>query len=907
MKIEQIVSCLGSIVFAGLGAFAQISPANVDVASPLDVDAYLLDTAEATVSRAVAIDGAGTFGATLVVVTPGPGLNIRIVHPNGAVSAIGSTQPGVTITAADLRSTGSQVMGSILPKGYWTTFSLNPPAVDGPYQLVIDRGTFSGQAGIILLKIAKFGIASRISMPPIAQSGSGIPIRIESFAGDTPVPTPTTQLTLVKRVSPAPVVFENLQLISTTPADPGFVTSTYSFKARRTVAGTETIDLKVDSVDPGVVINSASGFIVADEFNPSLVATLDLTVRRPSALNLTLAHLSIQSSFKQTLPSPTLQLQGTQWQGSIQGLAPGDYEIFGDAAGGAAQPFQRKVRTSFTVTPQYSNGVTWTEAPFDANANSLYDGIRFQFQMQVVQAGNYRFSLEVKSSNGGIAQPENRVALSPGQQTVQVNLGWRQIREQLGTNGPYTVSDVRVFFEKPNAEFDAVFNETPNRATGGYPLSQFENDDFRFLQTAVFSTVNDAGGLIQQLNVALGVTGPAANCTLGAGLYTPSGDLVADHRSRVTLVNGVTTPVASFPGEVIRRKNINGPYWIRNISLLCVDTQGFERSAEWKAGAVSGPYLATAFRGGSPTFNLRYQPATSTVASGGTASSSVFSDPADYFDATAIAAVTAPAGWQLTYRPGETFELIPNGFFNFSFSVPAGTRAGTYLINTRANGGGVVRHKALPVNVTGGPAGAASAVNVSAQVTATTSNIFFSRLTGLYNVTLTITNSGGQAIGGPITAGILNLPTGIALSNATGFFNGVPFIHVSNAGLSPGQSAAAALQFYLPSNSTPLSFGRAAYSGPFPPTALSLVCPAASATRNAAYSSSAQASGGITTYAFSVSQGALPTGLTLSSVTGAITGTPSQAQASAFTLTVTDAAQPTGQTTTAACSISVGP
>jgi hypothetical protein len=59
-----------------------------------------------------------------------------------------------------------------------------------------------------------------------------------------------------------------------------------------------------------------------------------------------------------------------------------------------------------------------------------------------------------------------------------------------------------------------------------------------------------------------------------------------------------------------------------------------------------------------------------------------------------------------------------------------------------------------------------------------------------------------------------------------------------------------------------------------------------------AYSTTLAATGGITPYTWSISQGALPTGLTLSSPTGAITGAPTSPGTASFTVTLTDSGNP---------------
>ncbi len=74
---------------------------------------------------------------------------------------------------------------------------------------------------------------------------------------------------------------------------------------------------------------------------------------------------------------------------------------------------------------------------------------------------------------------------------------------------------------------------------------------------------------------------------------------------------------------------------------------------------------------------------------------------------------------------------------------------------------------------------------------------------------------------------------------------------------------------------------------------------------NTAYSASVMAAGGILPYNWSVSAGSLPAGLFLDSASGIISGTPTIAATSSFTITVTDSTTPTPLTTSAVLSITI--
>lgn len=83
---------------------------------------------------------------------------------------------------------------------------------------------------------------------------------------------------------------------------------------------------------------------------------------------------------------------------------------------------------------------------------------------------------------------------------------------------------------------------------------------------------------------------------------------------------------------------------------------------------------------------------------------------------------------------------------------------------------------------------------------------------------------------------------------------------------------------------------------------ISLLCPGASGTKNVAYSSALTAVGGTAPYTYSITGGALPTGLALNTSTGAITGIPSAVGLFSFTAHVVDSL---GAPASVNCSINI--
>lgn len=145
----------------------------------------------------------------------------------------------------------------------------------------------------------------------------------------------------------------------------------------------------------------------------------------------------------------------------------------------------------------------------------------------------------------------------------------------------------------------------------------------------------------------------------------------------------------------------------------------------------------------------------------------------------------------------------------------------------------------------------------------------------------TLTAAGGTApYGWAVTAG--SLPVGLTLGASSGLISGTPAL--------PGSAT-----FTVTATDSNKITGQAAYtltvSGPVTITTTSLP----DGTIGTAYSQTLAATGGTTPYTWAVTTGTLPAGLTLAAATGVISGTPTAAATSSFTVTVTDAGKVTAK------------
>jgi hypothetical protein len=100
-------------------------------------------------------------------------------------------------------------------------------------------------------------------------------------------------------------------------------------------------------------------------------------------------------------------------------------------------------------------------------------------------------------------------------------------------------------------------------------------------------------------------------------------------------------------------------------------------------------------------------------------------------------------------------------------------------------------------------------------VSVTSSGLLFSRVTQTFDSTFTITNTGTQAIAGPIQLVLTNLPAGVTVANATGATNGNPFLTIPGlTSLAPSGSASVSVHFQNPSSQR-ITTSALVYSGSF--------------------------------------------------------------------------------------------
>jgi hypothetical protein len=356
------------------------------------------------------------------------------------------------------------------------------------------------------------------------------------------------------------------------------------------------------------------------------------------------------------------------------------------------------------------------------------------------------------------------------------------------------------------------------------------------------STLGNYGGPTQTM---LPLPGSAAIC---AGTATPSG--------------GLTLPSTDQRGTGYPRTNSTYPGYTSGTA--CVD-----------AGAVQTNY-AMSFTTQPPAsidtnalFTAPNIPAVTLTESGLTAA---------FASTPPSSSVIASSGLPAVTLSGTTSATLSAGVGSFS----------GLTLSSAANQTGETLTATLSLNsYLGTPLSITSGSNTFNVIAITLSPTSLSSGTVASSYSQQITASNGTA---PYTYAVTlgSLPAGLTLTPS-----GV------NAGLLSGTpTAGGTFNFTITATDSLSNSGSQAYTlNVSAPTIIVTPATMTSGTYGASYNQSVSASGGTASYAYALAGGSsLPPGLTLNSSTGAITGTPSQASATAYTFTIiaTDSSTGTG-------------
>jgi hypothetical protein len=162
-----------------------------------------------------------------------------------------------------------------------------------------------------------------------------------------------------------------------------------------------------------------------------------------------------------------------------------------------------------------------------------------------------------------------------------------------------------------------------------------------------------------------------------------------------------------------------------------------------------------------------------------------------------------------------------SGTWTGTVTIPAHSEAGMWTVSrvfVEDNAGNYQNYYTSDLQALGFPTTIAvdtpfAIVLSASEISTTASGLAYSRVSKTFNGTVAIKNISTSTLNGPFQIVFTVLPAGVTLANATGTFNGNPFITVpSLANLTTGQVASVNVQFNDPSNAK-INFAPVIYSG----------------------------------------------------------------------------------------------
>jgi uncharacterized protein YhjY with autotransporter beta-barrel domain len=452
---------------------------------------------------------------------------------------------------------------------------------------------------------------------------------------------------------------------------------------------------------------------------------------------------------------------------------------------------------------------------------------------------------------------------------IDANTGYRPYTFSVGSVGGISIAPASL----PNGTQNVAYNQTltPSGGTGPYVFTLTSG-------TLPAGVTLSSGGVISgtptnggSFNIDVGVTDSAGNT--GSRSYSLQIGTNSLTVLPTSLPNGTLS--AAYTQTVTATGGTGGPYTFSLTSGALPTGTSMD-----SAGAITGTANAT----GTYNFTVRAVDGNNNFGSRaytvhiGTNSLTV--DPPTLpggVVASAYSQTVTASGGTGPYTFAVSSGALPNGLTLASGGGLTGTPtlAGTYNFDVTATDAG---------NNTG--LRSYSVVIAMAPLTVNPTSLPNGTLTTPYNQT--VTTSGGVAPYSYVISGGA-LPTGLSMS-AGGAITGTPTV-------------AGPYTFTVEATDAQPNTGTRTYTVNIGSNILA-VAPTSlpSGTQNVAYSQTVSASGGNGPYTFTVSSGALPAGLTLSSA-GAITGTPSSGGIANFTVRALDTL---GNIGTRAYTVSIG-
>ena len=836
-------------------------------------------------SNRVAINGIATGTAILTVRST----NVTL---NPATTTV-VVAYGVTLTPANLTIVGTGTQGllslnlsSPAPSGgiTFTLTSTNPSVATVASSVVMNAGWTS--LSFPVTSVAPGTTVIRVNSPVTQEVTAAVTVESTgtiTLSAPATVPLSQTGTLTVTLSKPAPTGGVTVNLSSSDASKVSISPNVITIPQGSTQPATQPV-LNGVNVGTATITAAAAGYTLTGPVTVNVNATVTWV-----ASNLTIVGLGVQQNLQLRLnavaPMDGLYVNLSSSNPSVATVqATGVFIWDGSTAPSilipvtSVAPGVTTIRASGVNIPEVTATVT-VVAQMTITTNALPDGV----------AGTpYNFTMAVA---GGTGPYQWQASGLPNPLTINASTG-----QITGTPTAASVNSVSFTVTDSSSPAQTATKTLSLRINASALTITTTSLPGGVAGSAYSATVAATGGTGA---LAWSATGLPANLSMDPATGVISGVPAAAGVSSVT----VTVTDSSGPPAQSASKTFSLTVAPSGVSITTTSLPD---------GIVGAPYSATlAAAGGTPPLSwtvvglpngLAYNGSTGVISGSPTAAgTSTISITVQ--DSTSPTPQTATKSLPLTVAPALliTTTSLPGGTINTAYSANVSATGGTGAYTWSATG----LPNALSINpttgqITGTPTAAGSStvtvtVHDSASPTPQTASKTFTLVIASAELVITTASLPGGTVGVPYTATVSatggvapyawtgsRLPPGLSINAASGQITGVP----TDAGtfgatitVTDASSQSASQNFTITISITPVSI-----------TTTSL--PAG--TVSVPYNASLSATGGVLPYHWSAV--GLPSGLSIDSNTGQITGTPSTVGVSTVTVTVQDGASPSPQT-----------
>jgi pimeloyl-ACP methyl ester carboxylesterase len=331
---------------------------------------------------------------------------------------------------------------------------------------------------------------------------------------------------------------------------------------------------------------------------------------------------------------------------------------------------RRESSTLFSFSPQTAiiQGVSrsWTE---DEDQNGLIDWLKIEVTVDVLQAGHFDLQGRLVDGTGVPVHSDQFVSrnnqpgpLLPGRHAMvlafQGPAFWAS-----GRNGPYYLTGASL--SDTTGQTVQVDSRNNLYTTAAYNVNQFEHPVVRLESMTETATDQNGNNLFDQLTFSVRLAfSRTGNYVFNGRLVDPNGDEIAWSGATFNVPSsGVYAVNVSFPGAQIGAHRVDGPYFLRDVSVY--NQQGTAMVYLEEIGATR-PYRFTQFENG---FYITSLPLLTRNFSGG-------GSAYNWIDATAGGAIVAqgddthqyvglPFAFNFYGNPYTGLYVSSNGFVSF--------------------------------------------------------------------------------------------------------------------------------------------------------------------------------------------------------------------------------------------------